>query len=37
VEDDGKKLFQLDENELLHSFFSEKKTDRKMGDLQYVY
>lgn len=37
VEENGKKLFQLDENELLHSFFSEKRTNETIGDLQYVY
>ena len=31
----GKESGTLDENELLHAYFSEKRTDGKIGDLLY--
>jgi len=37
VEKDGKKVFQFDENELLHAYFSDKRLNAKVGDLMYVY
>ena len=33
----GKENGTLDENELLHAYFSEKRTDGKIGDLLYSY
>ena len=33
----GKESGTLDENELLHAYFSEKRTDGKIGDLFYLY
>lgn len=37
VQKDGKKIFQFDENELLHAYFSDKRLNAKVGDLMYVY
>lgn len=37
VQKGEKKLFQLDENEILHAYFSEKRTNAKVGELMYVY
>lgn len=34
---DGKESGTLDENELLHAYFSEKRTDGTIGDLLYSY
>ena len=33
----GKESGTLDENELLHAYFSEKRTDGTIGDLLYSY
>lgn len=37
IEKDGKKKASLDENELLHAFFAEKRTTAKVGDLLYLF
>ncbi len=37
VERNGIKVFELDENELLHAFFANKLTESKIGDLVYDY
>ncbi|PLR68281.1 MULTISPECIES: M50 family metallopeptidase [Bacillaceae] len=37
VERNGKKLFELDENELLHAFFADKRTQSTVGELNYDY
>ncbi|MDQ0232833.1 M50 family metallopeptidase [Metabacillus malikii] len=37
VEKDGKKLAEMDENELLHAYFANKLTDSKVGDIYYGY
>ncbi|AGX05680.1 M50 family metallopeptidase [Bacillus infantis] len=37
VENDGKEHAALDENELLHAYFSEKLTTARMADLLYAY
>ena len=37
VERDGHKLSELDENELLHAYFADKRTTSTVGDLVYAY
>lgn len=37
IEKDGKETGSLDENELLHAYFSEKISTAKIGDLLYTY
>lgn len=37
VERDGKEVSQLDENELLHAYFVEKRTTSTVGELVYPY
>lgn len=37
IEKDGKKKASIDENELLHAFFTEKRTTAKVGDLLYLF
>lgn len=37
IEKDGKETGTLDENELLHAYFSEKIATAKVGDLLYTY
>ncbi|MBD1381205.1 M50 family metallopeptidase [Bacillus sp. IB182487] len=37
IEKEGVKITQLDENELLHAFFSEKRTNATVGELIYSY
>ncbi|KEZ51853.1 M50 family metallopeptidase [Metabacillus indicus] len=37
VERDGKKLFELDENELLHAYFADKRVQSTVGELNYLY
>lgn len=37
IETDGNESFQLDENELLHAYFSEKMLSAKVGELLYLY
>ncbi|XQY90856.1 M50 family metallopeptidase [Metabacillus sp. HB246100] len=37
VEREGLKLSELDENELLHAYFSTKLVDSRVGDLVYPY
>jgi stage IV sporulation protein FB len=37
IEKNGKEKGTLDENELLHAYFSEKLTSAKIGDLLYTY
>lgn len=37
VEENGKKITQLDENELLHAYFSEKRVNAKVNELLYAY
>ena len=37
IEKDGKETGALDENELLHAYFSEKIATTKIGDLLYTY
>lgn len=37
IEKDGKEKGSLDENELLHAYFTEKILTAKIGDLLYVY
>lgn len=37
VERDGRKVSEMDENELLHAYFADKLTDSKVGDLVYAY
>ncbi|MDE3839763.1 stage IV sporulation protein FB [Bacillus methanolicus] len=37
IEKNGKEKGTLDENELLHAYFSEKMTSAKVGDLLYTY
>ena len=37
IEKDGQKLSQLDENEVLHAYFTDKRTTSSMEDLLLVY
>ncbi len=37
VEKAGEKLSQLDENEVLHAYFADKRTDSSMEDLSSPY
>ncbi len=37
VEKNGKKIAEMDENELLHAYFANKLIDSRVGDLHYVY
>lgn len=37
VHQNGNKKFQIDENEVLHAFFTEKRTNVRIGELAYVY
>jgi stage IV sporulation protein FB len=37
VESDGKEKGMLDENELLHAYFSEKRLTDKISDLLFSY
>jgi stage IV sporulation protein FB len=37
IEKDGKKVSELDENELLHAYFAEKRTNTSMEELMYLY
>ncbi|MGG3888714.1 M50 family metallopeptidase [Metabacillus fastidiosus] len=37
IEKDGRKVSQLDENELLHAYFIEKRTTSTVGELVYTY
>lgn len=37
VERNGQKISELDENELLHAYFADKRTTSTVGDLVYAY
>jgi stage IV sporulation protein FB len=37
IESGGKEQGRLDENELLHAFFSEKRLTNKISDLLFLY
>lgn len=37
IQSNEKDAFSLDENELLHAFFTEKRTNQMIGELKYVY
>lgn len=37
IEKDGRTISELDENELLHAYFTEKRTNTSMEELMYLY
>ncbi|MGG3662225.1 M50 family metallopeptidase [Bacillus gobiensis] len=37
IEKDGRTISELDENELLHAYFAEKRTNTSMEELMYLY